>query len=519
MSRDLILAIDSGTQSVRALAFDLQGNLIAKSRVAFEPYFSAAPGWAEHDPAAYWKSLCQACQRLWQQGGVAKEAVRGVALTTQRGTVVNVDRQGNALRPAILWLDQRRAQDVRPIRGLWGLVFRVTGLSRTIARLQAEAEANWIHQQQPEVWEKTHKYLLLSGYLTYRLTGRFVDSVACQVGYLPFDYKRHCWAAAGNWRWQVEPLSPEMLPELVAAGGTLGEITSQTAEETGIPAGLPVVAAGADKASEVLGAGCVEPHVGCIGYGTTATINTTHRRYVEVVPLIPPYPAAVPGAYSLEFQVFRGYWMVNWFKGQFGHEERRTAAERGVEPEALFDEQIRQIPPGAMGLTLQPYWTPGVRFPGPEAKGAVIGFGDLHTRWHLYRAILEGIAYALREGREQTERRSGVRIRELRAAGGGSQSDAAMQITADVLGLPAARPHVYEASGLGAAIDAAVGLKLHGSFEVAVREMTRVGRTFEPNPKAGAIYDELYRRVYRHLYGRLRPLYRRIRDITGYPDR
>ena len=517
MSGETILAIDNGTQSVRALVFDLRGNLLAKSRVAFEPYVSVQPGWAEHDPAAYWQSLCQACRQLWRQEGVEKESLQGVALTTQRGTVINVDRQGNPLRPAILWLDRRRAQGVPPVGGLWGLIFLATGLSKTVAHLQAETEANWIRGNQPELWSQTHKYLLLSGYLTYRLTDRFADSVACQVGYLPFDYRRHRWASPGDWRWRAVPIDPQLLPELVPAGGLLGEITPWAAEETGIPAGLPLVAAAADKACEVLGAGCTEPHVGCIGYGTTATINTTHPRYVEVVPLIPPYPAAMPNRYSLEFQVFRGYWMVNWFKEQFGHDQHRCAADRGVEPETLFDEQIRKIPPGSLGLMLQPYWSPGVRFPGPEAKGAVIGFSDSHTRWHFYRAILEGIAYALRDGRQRTERRSKVAIRELRVAGGGSQSDAAMQLTADVLGLPAARPHVYETSGLGAAIDAAVGLKLHPDFDTAVREMTRLGRVFEPDPEPRAVYDDLYHRVYRHLYSKLKPLYRQICDITDYP--
>ena len=172
-----------------------------------------------------------------------------------------------------------------------------------------------------------------------------------------------------------------------------------------------------------------------------------------------------------------------------------------------------------MGLVLQPYWAPGLKQPGPEAKGAVIGFGDIHTRAHLYRAILEGLAYALRDGKERTEKRSGAPITELRVAGGGSQSDAAMQITADVFGLPAARPHLLEASGLGAAIDLAVGLKLHPDFGTAIRAMTRISRVFEPDPRASAIYDGLYQRVYQQLYKRLKPLYEEIREITGYPDR
>jgi sugar (pentulose or hexulose) kinase len=240
---------------------------------------------------------------------------------------------------------------------------------------------------------------------------------------------------------------------------------------------------------------------------------------VEVVPFLPSYPAAVPGAYSLEFQIFRGYWMVSWFKREFGLRERQLAEDRGVEPEALFDELVAEVPAGSMGLLLQPYWSPGVRVPGPEAKGAVVGFGDVHTRGHLYRAILEGLAYALREGAERSQRRTGVPLRELRVAGGGSRSDQAMQITADVFGLPASRPHVFEASGLGAAVDAAVGLGLHPDFATAVAAMTRVERTFEPDPERRELYDRLYRRVYRRLYRRLRPLYEEIRDITGYPPR
>jgi sugar (pentulose or hexulose) kinase len=255
-----------------------------------------------------------------------------------------------------------------------------------------------------------------------------------------------------------------------------------------------------------------------LSYGTTATINTTHTEYVEVIPLIPPYPAAVPGAYSLELQIYRGYWMVNWFKQEFGLREQLVAEKRGIEPEELFDELVDQVPPGSMGLTLQPYWSPGLKVPGPEAKGAVIGFGDVHTRAHIYRAILEGLAYALREGAERTARRSKVPITELRVAGGGSQSDAAMQLTADVFSLSTARPHVYEASGLGAAIDAAVGLGLHPDFETAVREMTRLGDVFEPNPHTHEIYDALYRRVYKRMYKQLRPLYEEIREITGYPS-
>jgi len=516
-SADHLLAIDFGTQSVRALLFDARGSLVDKNRVEVEPYFSNQPGWAEQDPLYFWRSLCEACQGLWESSPVPREAVAAAALTTQRATMVNVDSEGEPLRPAIVWLDQRRCEGLQPVGGSWGLLFRMVGMRATVAHFQAEAEANWLRHHQPEIWERTHKFLFLSGFLTHRLVGRFVDSVGSQVGYVPFDYKRQRWAGPRDWKWQALPIDPGLLPELVPPGEPLGEITAEAAEATGIPAGLPLIAAAADKACEVIGAGCLEPNLGCLSYGTTATINTTHRRYVEAIPMLPPYPAAVPGAHSLEVQIYRGYWMVSWFKREFGLREQRLARERGVEPEQLFDELINEVPAGSMGLILQPYWSPGVKVPGPEAKGAIVGFGDVHTRAHVYRSILEGLAYALREGAERCQRRSGVRMTEVRVAGGGSQSDAAMQITADIFGLPASRPHVYEASGLGAAIDAAVGVGLHPDFTSAICEMTRVGATFEPDPANRALYDSLYREVYLKLYRRLQPLYERIRAITGYP--
>lgn len=512
-----LLSIDNGTQSVRALLFDLQGNLVAKSQVMLEAYFSSEPGWAEHDVEEYWQALCQACRQLWASTDIPRSSVKGVAVTTQRGTVINLDRDGKPLRPAMLWLDQRRTDDVPPIGALWKTAFKLARVEHTINFFRGDAEANWIKAHQPEIWARTDKYLLLSGYLNYRLGGKYIDSSGSQVGYIPFDYKRLNWAGKRDWKWQALPVQPHMLPELVAPATVFGAITAAAAADTGIPEGTPLIAAAADKACEVIGSGALAPNIGSLSYGTTATINTTRAKYLEVTPFIPPYPAAVPGCYSTEVQIFRGYWMVNWFKEQFGHLEKTAARESGVAPESLFDQLVNTVPPGSMGLMLQPYWTPGIKIPGPEAKGAVIGFGDVHTRAHFYRAILEGLAYALREGKERIEKRSGTPITVLRISGGGSQSDAAMQLTADIFGLPAERPHVHETSGLGAAIDAAVGLGYYKDFSAAVAAMTRVGKTYQPDAANHKVYDQLYQRVYKEMYPRLQPLYRDIQKITGYP--
>jgi sugar (pentulose or hexulose) kinase len=514
---DQILALDVGTQSVRAILFAPDGTLVAMGRVPIEPYVSPQPGWAEQDPEVWWTALGEACRRLWADPAARPDSVAGVGLTTQRTTIVAADENGRPLRPAIVWLDGRRTEDLAPIGGPWGLAFRALGVRETVARFQADAEANWIATYEPSVWNRVRRYGVLSSWLTARLVGEWVDSTASQVGYLPFDFKHSRWSSRLDWKWQVAPFRRESLATLVPPGARLGDLTPEAAAHLGVAAGLPLIAAAGDKQCEALGAGAVTPEVAALSFGTTATIGTTHRRYLEAIPLVPPYPAAVPGAWLVELQVLRGFWMVEWFKREFGAAEIDRGAALDIPPEALFEALLEASPPGSMGLVLQPYWMPGVRYPGPEAKGALIGFGDVHGRAHVYRAILEGLAYALRDGLERSVRKSGVKVRELRISGGGSQSRPAVQLFADVFGIPASRPHTHEAAGLGAAIDVALGLGIHADAETAVAAMVRVADRFEPNPAANRLYEDLFRSVYVPMYDRLKPLYREIRRITGYP--
>lgn len=517
MTATRLLAIDVGTQSARAIVFDAQGALIAKSQKIFEPtYLSPHPGWAEQDPEIYWRAVTEACHELWRSGTVKPQQITGLALTTQRATMVCLDRAGRVLRPAILWLDQRRCT-APPHMGPYALLPKLPVLGGLIRHFRCESEANWLAQHQADLWRETGKFLFLSGFLTQRLVGEFVDSVGCQVGYVPFDYKSLAWAKPSDFKWRALAVKPAQLPRLVAPGQKLGVLQKSAADALGLPAGLPLIAAAADKACEVLGSGALEPDVAALSFGTTATINTTQPRYLEVQPLLPAYPAALPGAFNTEIQIFRGFWMVSWFKREFAQREEQLARERGVSVESLFDELLTKVPAGSMGLMLQPYWSPGVREPGPEAKGAIIGFGDVHTRAHFYRAMLEGLIYGLRAGKEQIEKKIKRPIRRVLVAGGGSQSDAAMQITADIFGITAERPRLYETSALGAAINLAVGLGIHADYSIAVRAMTGTGRRFEPVVAAVCTYNELYREVYRDLYPRLKPLYQRIRRITGYP--
>jgi sugar (pentulose or hexulose) kinase len=180
---------------------------------------------------------------------------------------------------------------------------------------------------------------------------------------------------------------------------------------------------------------------------------------------------------------------------------------------------VDEVPAGSMGLTLQPYWSPGLKVPGTEAKGAIIGFGDVHTRAHVYRAILEGLSYSLKEGLLRTVKRTGVPVKRIVVSGGGSQSRQAMQLTADIFNLDTCRPHTFETSSLGAAINAAVGMKFFDDYTAAVGAMTRSGEHFSPDPGNVEIYRQLYEKVYSRMYRHLQPLYEQIRNITGYPQK
>ncbi|MFO7842510.1 MAG: FGGY-family carbohydrate kinase, partial [Bacteroidales bacterium] len=363
------------------------------------------------------------------------------------------------------------------------------------------------------------KYVFLSAFFNFRLTGKFIDSIGSTVGYMPFDYKKQQWSRHGSINAKLFPVEREKLVDLVKPSELLGYITSEASKQTGLPQGLPIIASAADKACEVLGSGCITPETACLSYGTTATIETVNQKYVEVIKFFPSYPSAIPNHFNTEVMIYRGYWMINWFKKEFGHREIELSKKTEKTPEELFDDMIKDIPPGSMGLTLQPYWSPGVKIPGHEAKGSVIGFGDVHTRAHLYRSILEGLTYALKDGALLTQKRTGVKIEKLRVSGGGSQSKNALQITADIFDMPVEKPHTYETSALGAAINCAVGLKLYPDFQTAIDNMCRVGETYFPIPENRDIYKKLFNKVYKKMYKQLKPLYQDIRDITNYPKK
>ncbi len=516
MTKDLVLSLDFGTQSLRAVLFEPDGTVVGVERVAYEPYYSAAPGLAEKDPEEYWQAVCEAVPRLMARGDDVRERLAGVAVTSLRDTAVNLGKDGEVLRPAIVWLDQRRARGVPAIPVMTRAALRVIGMLEPVQIIYRKSKSNWLRQNEPETWEKTHKYVQVSGFIHHRLTGLFHDSVASQIGHIPFDYQKQQWMDDSNFRQKLFNVEREKLPALVEPGGLVGEVRPQAARETGLPQGLPVYAAGSDKGCETIGSGCLSETCANISLGTSATLQTLTPRYMEVIRFLPSYPAVVPGHFNPEIQIYRGYWLISWFKREFAQKECMEAQRLGVSPESLLNQRLDQVPAGCRGLILQPLWNPGVL--QSRARGAVIGFGDAHDHAHLYRAIIEGINFALMEGLESLERRGKTRIETLTVAGGGSQSSAICQITADMMNRPVVRPANVEASSVGAAAAAFAGAGIHSNVVDAIRAMVRPGVTFEPVPANARLYRELYQRVYKGMYPALKGMYREIQEITGYPE-
>jgi sugar (pentulose or hexulose) kinase len=195
---DYFLTIDNGTQSIRALVFDHRGILVAKTKIDIEPYLSPQPNWAEQDANYFWDSLCQACQQLWPLLPFDKSLIKAVSITTQRATMVAVDKSGEPLRPAFVWLDQRQASGQPKLNIMESLATKIVGAKPLLQDFYSQSKSNWMAEQQPELWNKVDKFLLLSGFHTFKMTGNYSDAISSQVGYIPFDFKQLQWAKSGR---------------------------------------------------------------------------------------------------------------------------------------------------------------------------------------------------------------------------------------------------------------------------------------------------------------------------------
>ena len=502
----LALTIDFGTQSVRATIFNKQGDILAIKRKVYEPtYHSSKPGYAEHEASFYWENLREVTQQLKKDEPELLSQVTTSAMTAFRGTAIMLDEKKKPVRKVILWLDQRMAK-FEPFSLFHVIAYRLIGLYETAKLNSKRTMARWVRQNEPETWKKVKYYVALSTYFNYLLTGDLTDSAANMIGHYPLDFITSKWYKPSHIKAAIFNIPISLLVPLKKPGELLGRITKEASTYLGLPEGLPIYAAGPDKAAETLGTGCLTNDVANLSYGTSVSMTIPSKVYIEPEPFLPGYPSSLPNLYNIEVHINRGYWMISWFRDNFAHKETAESMIDKMAVEEKLNEQMLKIAPGSEGLVLSPYWGPGLR--RPEAKGAIIGWSDVHTKVHLYRAIVEGVAFGIQEGFLGMQKRMKHRVKEIRVSGGGSKSDAICQITADIFNLPVSRVQTNETSSLGTAIAAFLASKDFQTPEEAVASMVRVTKTFTPNQEAVKRYTFLYKKVYSKIYPKLIHLYR-----------
>jgi len=510
--RDLILAIDSGTQNVKAAVFDLDGRVLALSRLPHEPDSAPNPRWVEHDAEDYWEKMCRATREALSAIGRDRTDLRAVGLTSQRGTTIPVDASGKVLRPAIVYLDNRVTEGLGPVGGFWGLFFSAIGRRTAIQYVRSHSRFLWIKTNQPEIYARTRTFFQVASFLNFRLTGRINESIGMMVGMFPLDYKNLAFYPQKGIH-DVFGVTPDLLPELTPPLGISGYVTKQASEKTMIPEGLPVFVGGGDVQAGAVGMGVTGSREAALVLGTTIDFDIPTGRFINDEKLrFLCWPAAVPDTYILESGVGGGFITVTWFTNELAHYEKQLSKKRGTSAEKILDEAVKNIPAGSLGLMVQPYWTPP--FHRETARGAIVGLTMAHSRAHIHRAILEGFAYEIRAGYEVMAAKTGIPIREVRVSGGGSGSDAILSIVADVLGVPALRMEVQESSALGAALCAAVGSEIYKTLPEAIERMVHVKQRFEPDPSNREVYETMYR-CYQAFYPRVGDLYKKTEAIAS----
>ncbi|MDD4507462.1 MAG: FGGY-family carbohydrate kinase [Eubacteriaceae bacterium] len=505
------LTIDSGTKGVRGIIFDEKGHERAISSYYYTDYYVKSFGFYEASGEMFWKGLQIVTNELKRKNPEIFQHLIGVTVAAQRDTATIVDQSGNPIRDFISWMDRRSLDQPIKMAFFWRFLFFVSGNKKYTEMFNKGTHANWIKVNEPELWEKSKAYVLLSTYLITKLTGRMVDSKSDIAGHLPYNYKKKCWCTTNEIKKQIMPIESDKLCLLVDSCTVMGPITKAASKVTGLPIGLPVVGSGTDKGCETLGVGCMNACTASVSLGTQATVETTTKKYLELVPFYPSFAAVDPQAYNPEVTLYSGFWMIEWFIDFFEKAEAEEYRKQGKNILDFLNVQLEKIPVGSEGLVLQPYW--GQETFKEEALGSIVGFTKDHTKYHVYRAVIEGIGYALKEGLERIEKKTKCKVNEIALSGGGSHSDQICQIMADIFGLKTYRVQTYETTGLGGALAIFTALGVYDNLQNAYKQMVHQSKQFEPDQDNYKIYNNIYSQVYKKAYKRYKPLYKKIRKL------
>ena len=485
MSTEYLMGVDVGTQSAKVVIFDVEGNLICEGRKELKPLSIPAPLLAEHPEDDLWDSLQLAFRDVMQiftEQGRDPKAIRAMGICIVRCCRALLKADGSLAWPVINWMDKRLNQPYHHL---------------------------------PEYGEV--KYVTTtSGYITHRLTNEFRDTCANYIGWWPMDNDTLDWAEDES-LWQQCNLTRNQVLDVVKPGEILGYITKEVAELTSLPAGIPVVATAHDKAVEALGAGSLKRGTALISLGTYIGAMVHGQENRKDASHFWPFQASIPNQYLYECMgVRRGMWTISWFRDQFGAAAIADANEQGIAIEELLNREASDIPVGSDGLITLHDWAPPSD--AEFRKGAMLGFDGRHTRAHMYRSVLEGIAFTMKNHMAKMAEELNTPFKKLIISGGGANSDLFMQIFADVFGVPTCRNKMKGSVAIGCAVNAGVAIEAFSDYEEALEKMVKMDDGFKPNIENYELYSRLNKDVYQELHQHLDPLFQKLSPIVDNVD-
>ena len=502
----LLLGIDIGSSSSKGLLTDLAGKVFAEHAVP-HGFDMPQPGWAEQDAdAVWWADFCAISRALIAKADIDATRIAGVAASAIAPTMLPLDEDNRPLRPAILYgIDTRAGDEIAEMTAALGddAIFARTG-----HRLSAQSvgpKVLWYRRHQPDLFNRTRKIVTAATYLVFRLTDNFVVDNYVAPYFTPFfDVNKLAWHK--DW---VEPVCPlEWLPETRWSSECAGEVTAKAAAETGIPRGTPVAVGTADALAETVAAGAISNGDLMVMYGTTMFLIQTTAQYRPHRDLWASVHLR-PDAAILAAGMSTSGALLAWFRAELAGDERAMAVTTGEKAFTLLADRAADSPAGAAGLITLPYFS-GERTPlnDVQAKGMLFGLTLSHTRAHLYRSCLEGIAYGLRHNIEAMAEVDALPKR-LVAIGGGASDGLWTQICSDVTGLPQDLPRQTSGAAYGNAYIAGLAAGLFSDFGPLKQEWVKIARHIQPDPETKPLYDELYA-IYRDLYRDNRAHMRRL---------
>jgi xylulokinase len=488
-----VLGIDVSTTATKAILVDEAGAVAGVGSAEYD-YATPRPLWSEQDPQLWWDGAQTAIRAALTAADIGGNDVAAVGLAGQMHGAVLLDEADRPLRPAILWNDQRTAAECDEIRERVGAarLIEVTG-NDALTGFTAP-KLIWVRRHEPDLWARTAHVGLPKDFVRHRLTGEHAVDRADGAGTGLFDLQARSWSSEVVSALEIDP---SLLPRTVEGPELTGVVTAIAADATGLAAGTPVVGGGGDQAANGVGVGAVAPGIVALSLGTSGVVfAATDRPLVEPEGRVHAFCHAVPERWHLMSVMLSAAGSLRWF---------RDALAPGTAYDVI-DAEAETISAGSDGLLFLPYLT-GERSPHPDplARGAFVGLTIAHDRRHLARAVLEGVAFGLRDGLDQIVSTGVPAPRQIRASGGGLASGVWRQILADVLGAEIATVSTTEGAAFGAAMLAAVGAGWCADVDRAVEWAVRVSPVAEPGPNASAYAGAL--EDYRALYPALRPLF------------